>query len=121
MPVVYVVDGGRVDDADSNAIVIPIDTVKPKTGVRLQRLRNLEADPRATLLVDHYDDDWTRLWWVRAHGPAREAAPSADQLDRLAAAFPVYAAAGSVPSVILLEVEGITGWSADLPPDLSPR
>src|SRR5262245_43382513 len=58
VPVVYAVDDGFVG--------VPIDRVKPKTSSRLQRERNLEADPRATLLIDHWDrDDWSRLWWVR--------------------------------------------------------
>ena len=44
---------------------------KPKATPRLQRLANLRAHPRASLLVDHYEEDWTRLWWVRIDGPAR--------------------------------------------------
>ena len=68
VPVVYVVEGGGV--------VVPIDAVKAKRGPRLQRLRNLEADPRVVLLVDHYDDDWPQLWWVRVHGrPPRPQRP----------------------------------------------
>jgi PPOX class probable F420-dependent enzyme len=43
---------------------------KPKTTVRLRRLDNIAHQPRVSLLVDHYDDDWTRLWWVRADGTA---------------------------------------------------
>ena len=43
-------------------LVIPIDTVKAKSGERLQRLVNLDVDSRAVLLVDHYDDDWSQLW-----------------------------------------------------------
>ena len=63
VPVAFVVDDGHVG--------VPIDLVKPKTSLRLQRERNLEADPRATLLVEHWDrDDWSRLWWVRAELPA---------------------------------------------------
>jgi hypothetical protein len=60
VPVVYV--------AHENGFVgVPIDHVKPKDSLRLQRERNLEADSRATLLVEHWDrNDWTRLWWVRA-------------------------------------------------------
>ena len=58
VPVCFVVAG--------DVVGIPIDTVKPKRSTRLGRLRNLEADPRATLLVEHWDaDDWTALWWVR--------------------------------------------------------
>ena len=39
---------------------------KPKRSRDLQRLANVRADPRCALLVDHYEDDWRRLWWVRA-------------------------------------------------------
>lgn len=104
VPVVYVVDDGWV--------IIPIDAVKPKRGPRLQRLRNLDDDARAVLLVDHYDDDWSQLWWVRVHGSATEAPPSGPQLERLTAAFPAYAAAGSVPSVVVLAPDEVTGWAA---------
>ena len=59
VPVVFAVAGDLVG--------IPVDRVKPKASSRLQRERNLEADPRATLLVEHWDrDDWSQLWWVRA-------------------------------------------------------
>ena len=64
VPVVYVVGG-------DGHVGVPVDRVKPKASSRLQRERNLEADPRATLLVDHWDrDDWSQLWWVRADGEA---------------------------------------------------
>jgi PPOX class probable F420-dependent enzyme len=43
---------------------------KPKRTSRLQRLANLRSEPRCALLVDHYEDDWSRLWWVRADGVA---------------------------------------------------
>src|SRR5580765_805711 len=60
VPVVYAVD-------DDGYVGVPVDRVKPKASSRLQRERNLETDPRATLLVEHWDrDDWSQLWWVRA-------------------------------------------------------
>src|SRR5690606_8750369 len=60
VPVVYVA-------VESGYVGVPIDRVKPKSASRLQRERNLEADPRAALLVDHWvPDDWSQLWWVRA-------------------------------------------------------
>jgi PPOX class probable F420-dependent enzyme len=43
---------------------------KRKSTHRLRRLANIAANPRVSLLVDHYDDDWSRLWWVRADGVA---------------------------------------------------
>jgi PPOX class probable F420-dependent enzyme len=104
VPVVFVVDGDR--------IVLPIDTVKAKRSPLLQRVRNLANDGRAVLLVDHYEDDWSRLWWVRAHGRAHEAEPTAVQLELLAAAFPAYAAPGTVTSVIVLAPDEIMGWAA---------
>lgn len=59
VPVVYAVVDGHLG--------VPVDTVKPKSSTRLRRERNLAADPRATLLVEHWDrDDWSMLWWVRA-------------------------------------------------------
>jgi PPOX class probable F420-dependent enzyme len=103
VPVVFARSG---DD-----LVLPIDTVKAKGSERLQRLRNLEADARCVLLVDHYDDDWSQLWWVRVHGRGAEAA-SAPYVDLLARAFPVYAAADAVTRVIVLTVDEVTGWSA---------
>ena len=60
VPVVYAAD-------EDGYLGVPVDRVKPKSASRLQRERNLEADPRATLLVEHWDRaDWSRLWWVRA-------------------------------------------------------
>jgi PPOX class probable F420-dependent enzyme len=104
VPVVFIVDGLQ--------LVLPIDTVKAKSGARLQRLRNIDADGRATLLVDHYDDDWSQLWWVRARGLAHETHPTADQLDQLAAPFPAYAVPGAVTSVVVLAVDEVAGWAA---------
>ena len=43
---------------------------KPKESARLARVRNLERDPRFSLLLDAYDDDWSRLWWLRVEGEA---------------------------------------------------
>jgi len=104
VPVVFVVDETRV--------VVPVDTVKPKAGGRLQRLTNLAADPRATLLVERYTDDWSQLWWVRAHGLAVESAPSHGVLDALRAAFPAYRAPDAVAGLIVISVLEVTGWSA---------
>lgn len=63
-------------------VYIVIDE-KPKTGRRLLRLRNIAATGRAALLVDHYTEDWDRLWYILARGPA----------SVLSAANPVHAGA----------------------------
>ena len=62
VPVCFAVDGDTVYSAVDD---------KPKRTRRLQRLRNAAANPAVCLLVDHYDEDWARLWWARADGRAR--------------------------------------------------
>jgi PPOX class probable F420-dependent enzyme len=61
VPVVFAVH----DDVVYTAI-----DAKRKSTQRLRRLANIQADPRVTLLAEHYDEDWTQLWWVRADGEA---------------------------------------------------
>jgi len=100
VPVVFAVDGDRV--------VVPVDTVKAKSTTRLRRLLNLAQDPRCVLLVDHYDDDWSRLWWVRVHATAAIVDGCHDALLR----FEPYRADGAVEATIVLEPTEVTGWQA---------
>jgi PPOX class probable F420-dependent enzyme len=53
-----------------DGVVYTAVDAKPKTTQRLRRLINIERNPQVSLLVDHYDEDWTQLWWVRADGIA---------------------------------------------------
>ena len=107
VPVAYAVD-------EDGFVGVPIDRVKPKVSVRLQRERNLEADPRSTLLVEHWDrDDWSRLWWVRAElrrhdADARRAANLA---VRLAERYTQYRDQ-PFERVLVLRIVGVTGWAA---------
>ena len=109
VPAVYVVD-------EDGFVGIPVDRVKPKSSSRLQRELNLEADPRATLLIEHWDrEDWSWLWWVRAElrlqgEAAAERVP--DLADRLARAYPQYHDQ-PFTSVLVLRVVRLAGWSAD--------
>jgi PPOX class probable F420-dependent enzyme len=108
VPVAFVLD-------EDDCVGVPVDVVKPKSSPRLQRERNLEADPRATLLVEHWDrEDWSRLWWVRAElrwvadpPPDREAALA----GLLASRYPQYRGQPFV-RVLVLRVVGVTGWAA---------
>lgn len=108
VPVVYAMD-------DDGYVGVPVDTVKPKASSRLQRERNLQADPRAALLIEHWDrDEWPQLWWVRAElrwqrdDPAGRAAALA---SRLADAFPAYRDQ-PFTRVLVLRVAVVTGWAA---------
>jgi PPOX class probable F420-dependent enzyme len=106
VPVVYAVDDDYVG--------VPVDRVKPKASSRLQRERNLEADPRATLLVEHWDpDDWSQLWWVRAELRFQDdAAGREDALAaRLAERYPQYRDQ-PFERVLVLRIAGVTGWAA---------
>jgi PPOX class probable F420-dependent enzyme len=104
VPVVFAVLTNRT-------VIIPVDTVQPKTTTRLQRLANIAADPRCVLLVDRYDDDWTELWWVRIHATAAGAEPTPDHLAALGKRYPRYREDGAVVSVLVLTPTAITGWS----------
>lgn len=107
-PVVYAV-------SEDGHIGVPIDSVKPKASTRLQREDNLAADPRGSLLIDHWEsDDWSRLWWVRADTEHVEAPPAAlvDELsDLLAQTVPQYADKPFY-RVIVCRIVKITGWKA---------
>jgi PPOX class probable F420-dependent enzyme len=87
---------------------------KPKATRALARLEDLRRDPRASVLVDHYEEDWARLWWVRADGTARvvEAADAPEALDALAAKYPQYAARSPDGPVVVLAVERVASWEA---------
>lgn len=108
VPVVYALDG-------DGCLGVPIDRVKAKASSRLQRERNLEADPRATLLVEHWDrDDWSRLWWVRAELRAQgdaDGARAAALATRLADRYPQYRDQ-PFDRVLVLQIVGVTGWKA---------
>jgi hypothetical protein len=107
-PVVFAID-------DDDYVGVPIDSVKPKASTRLQREDNLEHDPRASLLVEHWDpEDWSRLWWVRAdleHVPEPEQERVDGLADRLARAVPQYADK-PFHRVLVMRAVRITGWAA---------
>ncbi len=108
VPVAYAVD-------DEGYLGVPVDRVKPKASSRLQRERNLEADPRATLLVEHWDPgDWSRLWWVRAELRWQDDADvgrTAALAARLAERYPQYRDQ-PFTRVLTLRIVGVAGWAA---------
>jgi PPOX class probable F420-dependent enzyme len=100
---------------EADALVVPIDTVKPKSSSDLQRARNLDDDGRAVLLCEHWDpDDWSRLWWVRAHLSRTELDPgSRDRLEGLLTEkYPQYRDRPFAGLLTFLITE-IHGWSGD--------
>jgi len=88
---------------------------KPKRTERIRRLVNLEANPAAELVVDGYEEDWDRLWWVRAWGTGRVVDAPAERrlaLDALAAKYPRYAAEPPLGPVVAIDVERVAGWES---------
>ncbi len=84
---------------------------KPKATRALQRLENVRAHGRASLLVDHYEDDWTRLWWVRADGAATIEESEAG-LAALAAKYAQYRDQRPDGPLIAIAPERWRSWAA---------
>ncbi|MEU6996707.1 TIGR03668 family PPOX class F420-dependent oxidoreductase [Nonomuraea sp. NPDC046570] len=105
VPVTFAVRGGQV--------VMAVDH-KPKTTHNLRRLRNIRENPRVALLADRYDEDWTRLWWVRADGTAvvYEGGPERDaSVQVLCEKYAQYRGRTPEGPVIVVEVARWSGWA----------
>lgn len=106
VPVTFAVDGDRV--------VMAVDA-KPKRSGRLRRLANIAGNSRVSLLVDHYHDDWRRLWWARADGTARivdEGPELARAFALLRERYPQYRQVELIGPAIVVEVDSWNGWAA---------
>lgn len=106
VPVVFALDGGDV--------VTAVDG-KPKSGKVLARIENIARDPRVTLLAHHYEEDWSRLAWVRVDGSASleeggEAFVRA--LTSLRDRYPQYESVDLTGPVIRISVESATTWES---------
>lgn len=96
--------------------IYSIVDAKPKDGVALARLRNIEANPLVSLMTDDYTDDWDRLWWVRADGQARVVERGAEReraIELLRAKYAQYADP-LLPfgAAMVVAVERWVGWVA---------
>ncbi|HEV7973889.1 TIGR03668 family PPOX class F420-dependent oxidoreductase [Amycolatopsis sp.] len=98
-------------------IVFAIDH-KPKSTTDLRRLRNIEANSAVSFLADEYDEDWARLWWVRADGVARILSAAADRagpVRRLREKYPQYRDRPPAGVVVATTVSAWHGWSGSAP------
>jgi len=108
VPITFAVDGDQ--------IVTAVDH-KPKRTTQLRRLDNIAANPEVGVLADHYEDDWSTLWWARADGQARIVEPGVPEHERavsaLAARYAQYEERRPNDGVIVISVSRWSGWRAD--------
>jgi PPOX class probable F420-dependent enzyme len=93
---------------------------KPKRSQRLRRIENARARPEVTILVDHYDDDWDTLWWIRVRGRARVLDQGEEReraLALLAAKYPQYEREPPNGPVLAVDLTEERGWSSRAPMD----
>lgn len=121
VPVVFALDTAPAGDvpasnnpAGDDTVLVAVDQ-KPKRHRDLRRLRNIAGQPAVSLLVDHYDDDWSTLWWVRADGDADvrdDADTLADARVRLGERYRQHREQPPDGPVIVVSVRRWSGWSA---------
>jgi PPOX class probable F420-dependent enzyme len=87
---------------------------KPKSTPALRRLENIRRRPWASVLADHYDDDWSRLWWVRADGAARvvDAGDATDGAAALAAKYAQYRETPPDGPFVAVDITRWRAWAA---------
>jgi PPOX class probable F420-dependent enzyme len=105
VPIVFAIDDGT--------LYFAVDK-KPKKTTDLMRLRNIAANPAVSVLVDHYEDDWTKLWWVRADGTASVVTDRAETeraIDMLAKKYAQHRRTRPAGPVVAIHLDRVTGWS----------
>jgi PPOX class probable F420-dependent enzyme len=98
---------------DGDAIYFAVDA-KPKRTADLKRLRNIAANPAVSVLADHYEDDWRKLWWVRIDGTARvltDPAQATVAIDLLASRYEQYRRARPAGPVVAVAIGRWSRWS----------
>ena len=104
VPIVFALNGD---------CVYSVVDAKPKRSTELKRLANVTQNPQVSLLVDHYDEDWGALWWVRADGKARIVDVNEREWDRAVALLrDRYPQQQAIASVLAVDVDRWSGWDA---------
>jgi PPOX class probable F420-dependent enzyme len=99
---------------DGDTLFFAVDA-KPKRTADLQRLRNIASNRTVSILVDHYEDDWQKLWWVRLDGTARVVTHETEaqgMIDALVERYPQYRRARPAGPIVAVSIERMTGWAA---------
>lgn len=108
VPICFALSGDRV---------VSVVDHKPKQTVQLRRLENVRRNPDVQLVVDHYDDDWSALWWVRMSGRGRvldSGTTREKAIDLLADKYRQYREHRPDGPVLVIDVTQISGWQATI-------
>ena len=108
MPICFAMSGDRV---------VSVVDGKPKRTVQLQRLENVRRTPDVQLVVDHYDDDWSSLWWIRISGRGRVIEYGNEReeaIDLLVAKYRQYREHRPTGPALLIEIAQISSWQATI-------
>ncbi|HEX6663315.1 MAG TPA: TIGR03668 family PPOX class F420-dependent oxidoreductase [Gaiellaceae bacterium] len=107
VPIVFAVDGDTLYSA--------VDS-KPKRSQKLRRIENARVRPDVTILIDHYEEDWRQLWWMRLRGRAR-VLDHGDEREHavglLAAKYPQYRVEPPPGPVLAVDVTEVRSWAAE--------
>jgi len=106
VPIVFALDGDTLYSA--------VDR-KPKRSKTLRRIENARARPDVTILVDRYEDDWSRLWWIRLRGRARvldEGEERKRALELLAEKYPQYRTDPPDGPVLAVHITEVRTWAS---------
>lgn len=106
VPIVFALDG--------NTLYSAVDR-KPKRSSTLRRIENARERPEVTILVDQYEENWARLWWIRLRGRARvldEGNERERALALLAEKYPQYHAAPPGGPVLAVDVADVREWTS---------
>jgi PPOX class probable F420-dependent enzyme len=106
VPIVFAIEGETLYSA--------VDR-KPKRSTTLRRIENARARPDVTILVDHYEEDWSRLWWIRLRGRGRildEGEERERALELLTEKYPQYRREPPEGAVLAVDVADVREWSS---------
>ena len=99
---------------DGDVAYSAVDAIKPKRSLRLRRLDDVRANPAVCLLVDHYSDDWSELWWVRLEGRGRVVEDRREReraLELLCAKYRQYGDQPPEGAVLAVDITRWRSWS----------
>ena len=106
VPIVFALEG--------DTLYFAVDR-KPKRSTTLRRIENARARPDVTVLVDHYEDDWSRLWWIRLRGRARvldDGSEAERAIELLREKYPQYRDEPPGTPVLAVDVTDVRSWPA---------